>query len=79
MTFTDFLAPLDADNFGSDNGQVNTYHSQVKKHITEFPDLDDIDIVMLGVNELRNRNNQHDLVWCLQGRKRMKLAIFYYR
>ena len=59
MTFTDFLAPLDADNFGSDNGQVNTYHSQVKKHITEFPDLDDIDIVMLGVNELRNRNNQH--------------------
>jgi formiminoglutamase len=59
MTFKDFLAPLNADDFGSENGSVNTYHHQVKKHFTEFPDLDDIDIVLLGVNELRNRQNQH--------------------
>jgi formiminoglutamase len=59
MTFKDFLAPLNADEFGSESGPLNTFHNQVKKYIGVFPELDDVDIVMVGVNELRNRNNEH--------------------
>ena len=59
MTFKDFLAPLNAEDFGADQGPANTYHNQVQKYLTEFPNLDDVDIVLLGVNELRNTSHQH--------------------
>ena len=59
MTFKDFLAPLNVDDFGTENSPVNTYYSQVHKNITAFPDLENIDIVIFGVNELRNTKNQY--------------------
>lgn len=59
MTFKDFLTPLNAEDFGASVGSVNAYHNQIMKYVDEFPDLEEIDIVLLGVNELRNRDNQH--------------------
>jgi arginase family enzyme len=59
MTFKDYLSPLNEDDFGQVSGSLNTYQQQVKKHITSFPELDDIDIVLIGINELRDRKNQH--------------------
>ncbi len=59
MTYKDFLSPLTGDDFASDQWPVNTYHHQIRKYITHFPDLDDIDIVLVGINELRNRKEEH--------------------
>ena len=57
MTFKDFLSPLNAEEFGGNSGSVNLYRNQIYRYIDQFPNLEDVDIVLLGVNELRDRNN----------------------
>jgi formiminoglutamase len=59
MSLTDFVSPLNADEFGISTRSVNTYHNLVKKNTGEFPSLDDTDIVLLGVNELRNKSGEY--------------------
>lgn len=55
MTFTDFLKPLNAAEFGTAQAPANTYFHLTRKYIDTFPSLDEADIVLLGINEYRNR------------------------
>jgi len=59
MSFTDYLTPLNSDEFGGENLPVNSYDNQVKKYINNLPDTENADLILLGVNESRNRHNEH--------------------